>query len=130
MAVRNRQVCNFTIVSDRWAANKVAARVVEALRGWGYQTHEEAVKEVARLLVEAAVADEGRRISVHVADQDAMALVVVLSHRPGLAPDDDVLARIAGIAVTSSCGTDAAPDGRRVWALMDTRVNAPTMAQQ
>ncbi|MCZ1011924.1 hypothetical protein [Streptomyces lydicus] len=116
-------------MSNRWAADKVASRVVEALQDWGYRTDEDAVKEVSRLLVEAAVADEGKRISVHVADQDAMALVVVLSHRPGIAPDDDVLARIAGITVTSSCGTDAAPEGRRVWALMDTRTKAATVAQ-
>ncbi|WP_257981137.1 hypothetical protein [Streptomyces sp. CB02959] len=129
MTVRNRQVCNFTITSDRWAAGKVGGRVVEALRGWGYRTDEEAVTSVCQLLVEAAVADEGKRISVHVADQDAMALVVVLSHRPDPAPDDDVLARIAATAVTSSCGTDAAPDGRRVWALLDTRIKTTTKAQ-
>ncbi|MEU5547684.1 hypothetical protein AB0G85_35915 [Streptomyces sioyaensis] len=129
MAVRNRRVYNFTTMSDRWAASKIGGRLIEAVRGWGYRMDEEAVKGVARLLVEAAVADEGKRISVHVADQDAMVLVVVLSHRAGFAPDGNDLARIAGITVTSSCGTDSAPDGRRVWALMDTRVTASSVAQ-
>ncbi|QDY80870.1 hypothetical protein FQU76_08875 [Streptomyces qinzhouensis] len=67
----------------------------------------------------AAVADGGRRVSIHVADEDSMALVTVLSHCAG-APDDDALLRsIAEVSSVRSCGTDAAPDGRRVWALFD-----------
>ncbi|WP_331717857.1 hypothetical protein OG468_41210 (plasmid) [Streptomyces zaomyceticus] len=72
-----------------------------------------------RLLVDAATADEGRRISVHLADQDGMLLVVVLSHA-GTSPDDTILTDLAAVPGTASCGTDASDEGRRVWTVLST----------
>ncbi|MFE3906552.1 hypothetical protein ACFXPY_41545 [Streptomyces sp. NPDC059153] len=40
-----------------------------------------AVKAVTTLLVEAAVADGGTKVSVHLADQDGQACILALSHR-------------------------------------------------
>ncbi|MET9055244.1 hypothetical protein ABZW50_29265 [Streptomyces bacillaris] len=66
-----------------------------------------------------AVADGGRRVSVHLADQNRQALIVALSHRPGLpVTDSGVLPELAGLGAVS-CGTDTAHDGRRVWAVLD-----------
>ncbi|MFI1826159.1 hypothetical protein ACH41E_06830 [Streptomyces sp. NPDC020412] len=94
---------------------------MSTLQGWGYRPAGDSVAAVVTLLVGAAVADGGRRVSVHVADEDAVAAIAVLSHRP-CAPGDDqptVLRRIGTLDGVLSCGTDAAPDGRRVWALLD-----------
>ncbi|MFE9629703.1 hypothetical protein [Streptomyces sp. NPDC006463] len=120
MAIRNRRVANWSLTGDRWAAKKAVARVLETVRGWGYTRPEDApVEQTVALLVGAAVADSGKRISLHVADQEEMLLVVVLSHTAA-EPDEDVLVRLAAVPGVSSCGTDAGPDGRRVWALMET----------
>ncbi|MEE1813787.1 hypothetical protein PUR59_01880 [Streptomyces sp. SP18ES09] len=78
-----------------------------------------------RLLVDTATSDEGRRISVHLADQDGMLLVVVLSHTTTTAvgADDTVLAVLADLAAvpgTASCGTDTSDEGRRVWTVLST----------
>ncbi|MCY0949813.1 hypothetical protein [Streptomyces sp. H27-S2] len=123
MTVRNRRAASWTLPADRWAAGKAASRIVGAVRGWGYEhPGDESVRRSAELLVGAAVADGGKRISVHAADQDEMILIVVLSHRSGPAPDDDAfLTRVAAVSGTASCGSDAAEDGRRVWSLLDTR---------
>ncbi|MFJ9976299.1 hypothetical protein [Streptomyces cyaneofuscatus] len=64
-----------------------------------------------------AVADGGRSVSVHLADQGQQALIVALSHQPahavattGLLPE---LARLGAV----SCGTDTTEGGRRVRAM-------------
>ncbi|MEU7597311.1 hypothetical protein AB0B79_30405 [Streptomyces sp. NPDC039022] len=69
-------------------------------------------------MMEAAIGDGGQRVSLHLTDQDQQALVLVLSHQPSPTPDDTVLPRLAELGA-SSCGTDSAPDGRRIWALLD-----------
>ncbi|MGW6511264.1 hypothetical protein ACWGCP_27640 [Streptomyces niveus] len=53
------------------------------------------------------------------ADQDRQALIVVLSHRVGLAVTDErLLPAVAALGVTS-CGADTAQDSRRLWAVLD-----------
>ncbi|MFE1715904.1 hypothetical protein, partial [Streptomyces sp. NPDC058728] len=123
MTVRNRRAASWTLPADRWAAGKAATRVIGTVRGWGYEhPGHESIGRSVELLVGAAVADGGKRVSVHAADQDDMILIVVLSHRAGPAPDDDAfLTRIAAVSGTASCGSDAGEDGRRVWSLLDTR---------
>ncbi|MEU9305097.1 hypothetical protein AB0D48_32815, partial [Streptomyces sp. NPDC048269] len=81
MAIRNRRVANWSLAGDPWAAKKAVARVLETVRSWGYIRPGDApMEQTVRLLVGAAVADSGKRISLHVADQEGMLLVVVLSH--------------------------------------------------
>lgn len=123
MTVRNRRAASWTLPGDRWTSAKAAARVVAAVRGWGYaHPGDDVLDRSTTLLVGAALADGGRRISVHVADQDDLLLIVALSHRAGPAPDDEaLLTRIAAVTGTAGCGSDAAADGRRVWVLLDTR---------
>ncbi|MFJ7330148.1 hypothetical protein ACIQVN_28395 [Streptomyces cyaneofuscatus] len=66
-----------------------------------------------------AVADGGRRVSVHLADQGQQALIVALSHRPTHEPaNGTVLPELTRLGAVS-CGTDTAEDGRRVWAVLD-----------
>ncbi|MEW1792838.1 MULTISPECIES: hypothetical protein [Streptomyces] len=63
--------------------------------------------------------DWGRRVSLHLANQDRQVLIVVLSRWAGLAVTDQrVLPAVAALGATS-CGADTAQDGRRLWAVLD-----------
>ncbi|MFI1826166.1 hypothetical protein ACH41E_06865 [Streptomyces sp. NPDC020412] len=123
MQIRNRRASTFSVPAETgaWVTATAVRRVTETLRDWGYRPDGDSVAAVVTLLVGSAVADGGRRVSVHVADEAAVAAIAVLSHRPGAPADDQaaVLRRIGTIDGVLSCGTDAAPDGRRVWALLD-----------
>ncbi|MFJ2440828.1 hypothetical protein ACIOWG_10270 [Streptomyces sp. NPDC087658] len=115
----NRRGVNWTLDASPWTAGVVRRRVVEQLHTWGHTGADRAASAVAALLVTTAVADGAKRISVHLAPQDGQLLVVVLSPCPGLptaAPE--TLPRIAELGATS-CGTDTAEDGRRLWAVLD-----------
>lgn len=119
MQVRNRRAANWTLEAAPWAAGKAGRVVVGRLHEWGYRQADRVAVGLAELLVRTAVADGGRRVSVHLADQDARVLIVALSHRPGLAAGgDEVLPELAALGAVS-CGTDTAEDGRRVWAVLD-----------
>ncbi|KPH99509.1 hypothetical protein OV450_5222 [Actinobacteria bacterium OV450] len=127
MEIRNRQTAGLTFRADPWAAKKAGARATATVRAWGYPHLDEPDLESAvRRLVQAAVADGGKRISVHLADQDQRILAVVLSHVAGAAAQDaTVLTDVAAVGTVVGCGTDVAPDGRRVWALLDAAPRAP-----
>ncbi|MFH8752968.1 hypothetical protein ACH4GK_17765 [Streptomyces rimosus] len=118
VSMANRRGANWPLEAQPWAPAAAHKRVVKQLRQWGYRPNEEAVGNVVTLMVKAAVGDGGRHVSLHLADQNQQALVLVLSHQPGPAPDDTFLPRLAELGA-SSCGTDSAPDGRRLWALLD-----------
>ncbi|MFE2271244.1 hypothetical protein ACFXB4_18605 [Streptomyces lavendulae] len=77
------------------------------------------MERVVRVLVTAAVEDGGKRLSVHLGDQDHKVLVAVLSHTTG-APDQALLGTVATLATVDSVGTDTGEDGRRMWAVLDT----------
>ncbi|MET9674674.1 hypothetical protein ABZY68_16485 [Streptomyces sp. NPDC006482] len=120
MAVRNRRVSNWVFPTDSWASGKAVRNVTQAVRGWEYShPRDSLLEESVRLLVDTAVRDAGKRVSVHVADQDGMVLVVVLSHTEA-EPDQTVLASLASITGTVSCGSDASGEGRRIWSLLST----------
>ncbi|MEU4360200.1 hypothetical protein [Streptomyces virginiae] len=120
MAVRNRRVNNWVLIADPWAAGKAVRHVTATVRGWRYShPGDHLLEQTVRLLVDTAVKDTGKRISVHLADQDGLLLVVVLSHT-GVEPDDTVLTSLAAMTGTVSCGTDACDEGRRVWSLLST----------
>ncbi|MFD6277528.1 hypothetical protein ACFWFI_18445 [Streptomyces sp. NPDC060209] len=84
-----------------------------------------AVEAVVTLLVDAAVADRGTRVTVHLSDQGRQVCILTLSHQmPAASPatddsDDDVLHRITAHQAVTGCGTDTGPDGRRTWAVLD-----------
>ncbi|MGW3387346.1 hypothetical protein [Streptomyces cinereoruber] len=120
MMVRNRRVSNWVLAADPWAVGKAVRCVIQTVRGWEYShPRDECLEETVRLLVGTAVEDAGKRVSVHLSDQDGMILVVVLSHA-GAAPDQSVLTALAGISPTVSCGVDSSDEGRRIWALLST----------
>ncbi|MER7764561.1 hypothetical protein [Streptomyces sp. NPDC097619] len=124
MRVRDRRVANWALSGDCWAAAKAVRSVAGKVREWGYDRPADgALAGAVRLLVGAALTDGGRRISVHLADQDGRVLIVVLSHTVA-ATDSGLLARLAAVEGTASCGTEASEEGRRVWALLDTRLDS------
>jgi hypothetical protein len=120
MTVRARRAANWALTAYPWTGTQAVDKVTSAVRGWGY-THPDdtRLEQTVRLLVDAATADHGRRISIHLADQDDMLLIAVLSHTSAV-PDDTILAALAAVPGTASCGTDTSDDGRRVWAVLST----------
>lgn len=120
MQIRNRQTAALTLRADQWAPAKAAAQALTTVRAWGYpELDTDDLEAAVKLLVGAAVNDGGKRVSVHLADQDHKVLVLALSHMPDPGPDDDILGALAALRTVDSCGTDTAEDGRRVWALLD-----------
>ncbi|MFF2014109.1 hypothetical protein ACFVWY_34290 [Streptomyces sp. NPDC058195] len=125
--MRNRRGVNWSLESAPWAVNIAQRKITTQLEEWGYRptpAAAEGISAVTGLLVAAAVADGGRRISMHLSDQDQLACIVALSHQvglpPGHAPDgDDVLHEITAVPGVAGCGTDAGPDGRRIWAVTE-----------
>lgn len=119
MSMVNRRAANWGLESAPWAAGKARTHVIEQLHTWGYRQADAMAGDVTKLLVGQAVDDGGRRVSLHLADQDRQALIVVLSHRAGLeVTDEGVLPEVAALGA-SSCGADTAEDGRRLWAVLD-----------
>lgn len=123
----NRRGANWVLESAPWAAGKARAAVVEQLGKWKYRLAPDtaaALEAVTTLLVQAAVADGGTTVSVHLSDQDGQACILALSHNVGLATglDDtgrDVLHQITTHQPVTGCGTDTGPDGRRIWAIIE-----------
>ncbi|MEU6759413.1 hypothetical protein [Streptomyces sp. NPDC046685] len=120
MQIRNRQTAAMTYRADQWAAKKAADQTLTTVRGWGYPGLDESdLRAAVRFLVDAAVRDGGRRVSVHLGDQADKILVVALSHQAGSLPEGNVFAELQALATVESCGDDLADDGRRVWAVLN-----------
>lgn len=119
MQVRNRRTAAWSLEAAPWSAGRASRHVVGRLHEWGYREADRAAVGLTEALVRVAVADGGRRVSVHLADQNRQALIVALSHRPGPVEDEGaLLPELTGLGAVS-CGTDIAEDGRRVWAVLD-----------
>ncbi|MEU9703023.1 hypothetical protein [Streptomyces sp. NPDC047981] len=120
--IANRRAANWTYEAAAWSGPKAARAVVEKTTAWGYRVlQDHALPAATEALVRAAADAGGRRLSVHLADQDHQALVLVLSHEPEHTSNDQTLLhQIAGLGV-NSCGidTDRTDGGRRRWALID-----------
>ncbi|MFE1444583.1 hypothetical protein [Streptomyces sp. NPDC058739] len=116
--MKNRQGAAWSLEAQPWAGSQAVRHVSGRLLAWG-STPPGSLEQVVRRLVAAVVADGGRHISLHLAEQDHKALILALSHQPQPAePDESVLAGLSGLGV-ASCGTEVTPDGRQVWAVLD-----------
>lgn len=119
MRIRSRRMATWVLEAQPWSPAKARRHVIGRLHDWHYQAADDTAGDVTELLVKTAAGDGGRRVSLHLADQDRQALVVVLSHQPGLSVSEgSVLAEVASLGA-SSCGTDMGEDGRRLWAVLD-----------
>lgn len=116
--MRNRPGAAWSLEARPWAGKQAVAHVTERLTAWGL-IRPRNLEQVVRHLVTAVVADGGRHISLHLAEQDHQALILALSHQPRPAePGESVLTSLSGLGV-ASCGTEVTPDGRQIWAVLD-----------
>ncbi|WP_237542879.1 MULTISPECIES: hypothetical protein [unclassified Streptomyces] len=100
-----------------WSAGRASAEVSGRLKDWGC-ARPESLDGLVRHLVGVAVADGGRRISVHLAEENGRALIMALSHQSSDDLDDAVLPQLLDLGA-ENCGTEMTDDGRQVWALLD-----------
>ncbi|MEW1633050.1 hypothetical protein AB0469_03155 [Streptomyces sp. NPDC093801] len=124
LVVTGRRARVLTFPSDRWAPRKAAGRAALAVAPWGYPgLDEHDFLKAVHGLVEAAVAAGGKRVSVHLADQDAKILVMALSHRTdgdgGTGDGGRVPTEVALLRTVEACGTHTDHDGHAWWALLN-----------
>ncbi|MFE9369412.1 hypothetical protein ACFYM2_06490 [Streptomyces sp. NPDC006711] len=121
-AIGNRRAANWALENAPWTPAKAGRHVLGQLDAWRYRpvpALADRLTQVTELLTRTALADGGRRVSLHLADQDQQALVMVLSHAPGADVTSEELLRDVAELGASSCGADTATDGRRLWAVID-----------
>ncbi|MFI1596082.1 hypothetical protein [Streptomyces venezuelae] len=101
------------------------------LTKWGLEPPD-TLQELVRRLVATVVADGGRQVSIHLAEQDGQALILALGHLPrssggadGVAApppldlDREIMRELREVGGVASCGTEMTEEGRQVWALLD-----------
>lgn len=117
--MKNRQGASWSLEAQPWAPGKAFAEVTGRLSKWGLKAPD-TLEALLRQLVTTVVADGGRHVSLHLAEQDDQALLLVFSHhpRPSQPQDDDVLNRLRELGA-ASCGTEMTGEGRQVWAVLD-----------
>ncbi|MEV5784585.1 hypothetical protein AB0L42_26785 [Streptomyces sp. NPDC052287] len=116
--MRNRQGAAWSLEAQPWAPGKAFTAVAGRLRKWGLAAPD-SLEGLVRHLVATVVADGGRHVSIHLAEQDGQVLLLAFSHQPQPpALEDDILSRLCELGAVS-CGTETAIEGRQVWALLD-----------
>lgn len=128
VTIRGRSVRNWAFTPSPAAAARAGREVAEALHRWGYRPKDDHPRQVVELLFRSAAQDGGRRISLHLADDETQNQVMVLaiSHRQDMPPgDDDQVLRDAEHMRTLAAlgprdvGVETTPDGRRWWVGLD-----------
>ncbi|POX37730.1 hypothetical protein C3486_26960 [Streptomyces sp. Ru73] len=114
--IANRRAASWALENAPWSPTTARKHVTQQLTTWGYRP-DAALGEIVTLLAREALTGGGRRISVHLADQNQQVLVLVLNHTAGPG-SDEILAQVAALGAVS-CGPDTPPDGRRLWAVID-----------
>ncbi|MFJ2753678.1 hypothetical protein [Streptomyces sp. NPDC087297] len=121
LVVTSRRARVLVFRADQWAPRKAAAQAALAVAEWDYPLLDEHdFLKAVHGLVRTAVAAGGKRVSLHLADQDSRILVMVLNHQTndhegaGQAPTEVALLR-----TVDACGTHSDHDGHSWWALLD-----------
>ncbi|MET7745999.1 hypothetical protein [Streptomyces sp. NPDC005385] len=119
--MKNRQGAAWSLEAQPWAPGKAVAEVTERLGKWGLK-RPDGLEALVGHLVSTVVADGGRHVSLHLAEQNDQALLLAFSHhpRPHQPRDDDVLERLRELGA-ASCGMEMTVDGRQVWAAVDLK---------
>ncbi|MFF4331187.1 MULTISPECIES: hypothetical protein [unclassified Streptomyces] len=123
LVVTSRRARVLAFRADRWAAKKAAVQATLAVAEWDYPLLDEHdFLKTVHGLVHTAVAAGGKRVSVHLADQESKILVMVLNHQAG---EQDaagaVPAEVAVLRTVDACGAHTDHDGHAWWALLDAR---------
>ncbi|MGW2858835.1 hypothetical protein [Streptomyces sp. NPDC001205] len=98
--IANRRAASWGLENAPWSPAKPGRHVFGKLAEWGYRLDSEREADLAAmtaLLTRTALTDGGRRVSLHLADQDHQALILILSHQQGQAPEDEGLLREASM---------------------------------
>ncbi len=128
VTIRGRSVRNWALTPSPAAAARVGREVADVLHRWGYRPKDDRPRQAVELLVRSAAEDGGRRISLHLADDEQrnQVMVLALSHRQDMPPgdDDQVLRDTQYMRALSALGprdvgVETTPDGRRWWAGLD-----------
>lgn len=142
--MRNRPGGNWTLEAQPWAAGKAFTEVSGRLTKWGLRPPP-ILEALVHRLVTTVVADGGRQVSIHLAEQDGQALILALGHLPQspgsgrgrgrgsggggdgeVAPspldlDREIMRELQELGGVAGCGTEMTEEGRQVWALLDLR---------
>ncbi|MFD7788501.1 hypothetical protein ACFV4Q_36255 [Streptomyces nojiriensis] len=123
LVVTSRRAKVLAFRSDQWAARKAAGQAALAVAGWDYPLLDEHdFLKTVHGLVHTAVAGGGKRVSVHLADQDDKILIMVLNHQTGEQDDaGGVPAEVAVLRTVDACGTHTDHDGHAWWALLNAQ---------
>ncbi|GGS36057.1 hypothetical protein Snoj_29600 [Streptomyces nojiriensis] len=121
LVVTSRRARVLAFRADQWAAKKAAGQAALAVAEWDYPLLDEHdFLKTVHSLVHTAVAAGGKRVSVHLADQDAKILVMVLNHQTGEHHDaGPAPTEVAVLRTVDACGTHTDHDGHAWWALLD-----------
>ncbi|MFJ6784757.1 hypothetical protein [Streptomyces yangpuensis] len=123
LVVTSRRARVLAFRADRWAARKAAGQAALAVAEWDYPLLDEHdFLKAVHGLVDAAVAAGGKRVSVHLADQDAKVLVMVLNHLTDGQDDvGPVPGEVAVLRTVEACGSHTDHDGHAWWALLNAQ---------
>ncbi|MFJ8212084.1 hypothetical protein [Streptomyces sp. NPDC096033] len=122
LVVTGRRTRVLTFRAEPWAARKAAGQAALAVAAWDYpHLDEHDFLKAVHGLVQAAVTSGGKRVSLHLADQDAKILVMVLEHQGGNngGGEERTLTDLARLRTVDACGTHTDHDGHAWWALLD-----------
>ncbi|MFF3014728.1 hypothetical protein [Streptomyces sp. NPDC057939] len=121
LVVAGRRAKVLAFRADRWAAKKAAAQAALAVAEWDHPLLDEHdFLKTVHGLVNTAVAAGGKRVSVHLADEDDKILVMTLNHRSDERDDvGTVPAEVAALRTVAACGAHVDHDGHAWWALLD-----------
>ncbi|MGW7079815.1 hypothetical protein [Streptomyces sp. NPDC054866] len=116
--MKNRQGAAWNLEAQPWAGAKAFKEVSGRLTKWGVHVPEH-LESLLRHMVTIVVADGGRHVSVHMAEQNHQVLILALSHQPTDKPaGEDVLPRMLELGAVS-CSAEMTAEGRQVWAVLD-----------
>lgn len=128
VTIRGRSVRNWAVTPGKGVAARVGREVATALHQWGYRLKDDQPQQAVELLLRSAAHDGGRRVSLHLADDEDrnQVMLLALSHRQDMPPsDDDQVLRdaedmrdLAALGIRD-VGMETTPDGRRWWAGLD-----------
>ncbi|GGV67994.1 hypothetical protein GCM10010277_76950 [Streptomyces longisporoflavus] len=116
--MKNRPGAAWQLESRPWAGARAYKEVSARLAKWGMRAPDH-LESLLRHMVAVVVADGGRHISVHLAEQNRQILLLALGHRRSdIAVGDDVLPRMLELGAVS-CSAEMTAEGRQVWAVLD-----------
>lgn len=121
LVVTSRRARVLAFRADQWAAKKAAGQAALAVAEWHYPLPDEHdFLKTVHGIVRTAVAAGGKRVSVHLADQDNEILVMVLNHQTDTHGNAEAVpAEVAMLRTVDACGTHADHDGHAWWALLN-----------